>query len=350
MIAVIRQDYKGVKSLDPEGAQGIVPKRVVEKLSEEDARLLGYALAEVIQFVDNPMFHNKHSARGIETTFNESQDDELLHARAGLIPIDLYENLEEVARAFKPLNLSQEAKLFLKLNYARYRMYTLRRTYRNRPIGVKVSREILLWKRRELKVRSQLTQANIPLVLAMAKRAKPVGVDFGELIGEGNMALLRSIDKFDCGRGFKFSTYACRAILKSFSRTVLKATRYRGRFPVQFDPDLEKGNFIESRREDTETHCVDRLRDILGQNEADLSDIERTVVRARFAVDNTFTPEGPMTLERVGKIVGVSKERIRQIQNNALAKLRTVLEESVLSGGQESVSIPIEKRFQSCRK
>jgi len=332
MIAVITQEYKGVKSLDPEGAPGTAPKRVMEKLPEEDARLLEYALAEVVQFVDNPMFHNKHSAREIEMTFNEAQDDELLQARARLIPIDLYENLDKAAKTFKPLNLSQEMKLFLKLNYSRYRIYTLRRTYRNRPAGLKASREILLWKRRELKVRSQLTQANIPLVLAMAKRAKPAGVDFGELISEGNMALLRSIDKFDCSRGFKFSTYACRAILKGFSRTVLKATRYRGRFPVEFDPDLEKGNFVESRREDTETHCVDRLRDILGQNEAELSDIERTVVRARFAVDNTLTPERPMTLEQVGKVVGVTKERVRQIQNKALAKLRTALEESVLSG------------------
>ena len=54
------------------------------------------------------------------------------------------------------------------------------------------------------------------------------------------MALLRAVDKFDAGRGYKFSTYACRAILKAFSRQGMKLSKYRQRFPTDFDPKLEK--------------------------------------------------------------------------------------------------------------
>ena len=83
----------------------------------------------------------------------------------------------------------------------------------------------------------------------MAKRVRLKDVDFGDQISEGNMALLRAVDKFDASRGFKFSTYACRAILKSFSRQGMKSTRYRQRFPTGFDPSLESSNYPEERRQ-----------------------------------------------------------------------------------------------------
>ena len=76
----------------------------------------------------------------------------------------------------------------------------------------------------------------------MAKRTRMGDVDFGELVSEGNMALLRAVEKFDIGRGFKFSTYACRAILKAFSRIAMKTNRYRQAFPTEFDPTMEKSN------------------------------------------------------------------------------------------------------------
>ena len=122
-----------------------------------------------------------------------------------------------------------------------------------------IARKLLALKRGELKARTQITQANIPLVLAMAKRCKLAAVDFAELISEGNMALLRSVDKFDCARGFKFSTYACRAILKSFSRVATKTSRYRSRFPVEFDPALEKSDQIQMVRNTLEGDCLTEL-------------------------------------------------------------------------------------------
>jgi len=148
------------------------------------------------------------------------------------------------------------------------------------------------------------------------------------VVSEGNMALLRAVEKFSIDRGFKFSTYACRAILKAFSRTAMKANKYRMRFPVEFEPDLEKSDWADKRRDQVQDDCIDELKAIVERNLADLSQVEQTVIRRRFNWQQA--EESPLTLEEVGQIIGVTKERVRQIQNKALAKIRNVMEDGVL--------------------
>src|SRR5690606_19884154 len=140
----------------------------------------------------------------------------------------------------------------------------------------------LKWHRRYEHLREYLVRTNLALVLAMAKRTRLGDVDFAEIVSEGNMALLRSVEKFNVERGFKFSTYACRAILKAFSRTAQKASRYRSRFPVEFEPDLEKSDWADRKRDMVEEDCVDELKAIVERNLADLSSVEETVIQRRF--------------------------------------------------------------------
>ena len=80
------------------------------------------------------------------------------------------------------------------------------------------------------------------------------------MVSEGNMALLRSVEKFDCARGFKFSTYSCRAILKAFSRVAMRVSRYCGQFPTEFDPAMERSDHIDHLRQGVESDCVDELK------------------------------------------------------------------------------------------
>ena len=184
------------------------------------------------------------------------------------------------------------------------------------------------WHRRFEHFREYLVRTNLALVLAMAKRTRLGDVDFAEIVSEGNMALIRAVDKFNVDRGFKFSTYACRAILKAFSRTSLKSSRHKMRFPVEFEPDMEKSDWQDRRRGAVEEDCIDELKAIVSRNLAELSDVEATVIRRRFNWEQE--QDSPLTLEEVGQIIGVTKERVRQIQNKALAKIRGVLEEGVL--------------------
>lgn len=232
--------------------------------------------------------------------------------------------MEKARAAPRLIKADQEKLMFYCLNFSKKRLQELQRTVRRVGLTAGLARELIQWHGRFAHYREYLVRTNLALVLAMAKRTRMGQVDFAELVSEGNMALLRTVDKFDADRGFKFSTYACRAILKAFCRASMNETRHRSRFPVEFSPELEKSDWQEQRRATIEQECADELRTIVNRNLADLSKVEQTVIRLRFNWQEA--EEAPFTLDEVGQIVGVTKERIRQIQNHAMDKIRRIMD------------------------
>ncbi len=241
------------------------------------------------------------------------------------------------------LTAKQEQALFVQYNYCRFRVCLIRDELLDMPdLDLDMAREMLRWYRKADALRDQIAQTNLALVLAMAKRTRMSEVDFGDLVSEGNMALLRAVDKFDAGRGFKFSTYACRAILKAFSRAGMKLSKHRNLFPTGFDPEFERSDYMERKHADEEADCADEVKQIVETNQAHLTKIEQQVIKHRFkliAPDVANEPEPPvkrddgkpLTLQQVGQIIGVTKERVRQIQNGAMAKIRERLETGYLA-------------------
>lgn len=302
---------------------------VLGELSALERRLLERRLGGLLECVYDPMFGEPNAERtllgpvpGVRRRRGPAADND----DSG---VDLL-----VGGRGRALTTEQEHHLFRRLNYCRYRVMEVVEGYAGRRLSAAGVRELLSWERAAGQTREEIVRVNVPLVLAMAKRARVSGVDFADLVSEGNLALLRSVDKFDCARGFKFSTYACRSILKSFSRVATRTARYRGHFPIEFDPSLEKGDFLEQKRVDVEDDCVDELKAIIGSKLADLTDVEERVIRARFALGGFPVGEADpqaKTLEQVGTMIGVTKERVRQIQNKALGKLRCILEGGILS-------------------
>jgi RNA polymerase sigma factor (sigma-70 family) len=113
-----------------------------------------------------------------------------------------------------------------------------------------------------------------------------------------------------------------------------KTGKYRQRFPVEYDPSMEKSDYDVKRHEMQRDASAEAVREILEANIANLSDIERTIVRERFAVNGGKVVKGKLkgkTLKEVGEIVGLTNERVRQIQKLALHKLRGVLEADYLT-------------------
>ncbi len=307
--------------------------RVRRTLSKEDEKLLNQVLAYEQDFIDSPAFYEPAAERKIyddapdiakpdTTWYHPVMDDLSSSSRTRTV-----KSAQQVI-----LTGAEEKVLFHQFNYARYRVRELQKSVASsetRQPTPEQAQEILDWFRRSERIREQIAETNLALVLAMAKRTRMSEVDFADLVSEGNMALLRAVDKFDAGRGYKFSTYACRAILKAFSRQGMKLSKYRQRFPTDFDPKLERSNFLEVKRADFEKDAAEEVKRIVLENRADLTDVERTVIEHRFGLESGDN-EKPMTLEQVGQIIGVTKERVRQIQNKAMDKIRIQLEAKFL--------------------
>ena len=175
------------------------------RLCESDLNLLSMVLSDPLEYIEHDLFAKQNIEtilfggpavrRPGHTRFNECFADEFD-----------FSNLTEE----DSLTTAQEILLFQRYNYARMRlMQVVERLDGDVPFEFIC--ELLSWAHRAMDARGQMARCNLPLVLAMAKRTRLNGLDFNELISEGNFALLRSVDKFDCARGFKFSTYACRA-------------------------------------------------------------------------------------------------------------------------------------------
>jgi RNA polymerase sigma factor (sigma-70 family) len=303
---------------------------VINSLATEDQVLLTKLLTEPLDYVDHPDF----AKASIEKTLFGGVA-KLVNPKATRF-VHLPDPITDAIVAGErvpALSYEQESHLFMRYNYTRMRVAQILERYRGKRLTANATRRLLAWGHKALGARSVIVRLNMPLVLAMGKRTRLSNVDFNEMVSEGNMALLRSVEKFDCSRGYKFSTYSCRAILKAFSRVAMRASRYRGQFPTEFDPAMERSDYVERRREDVVEDCVDELKHILLDNAAGLSEVEHTVIRERFALGVPLdgSEPKPKTLEQVGHIIGVTKERVRQIQNNALKKIKGALEDQYLA-------------------
>jgi RNA polymerase sigma factor (sigma-70 family) len=325
----VKGKKKGV--VKTEAAPALTARKVRRALNKADEELLNSLLAQEQDFIDSPAFY-------------EDEANEKIYDQAPEIPKPdtswyhpVMDDLSGRTRTIKTaqqviLTGAQEKVLFHQFNFARYKIWTIQRevwaTDSRKPTPEQADM-ILRWYRKSDLIREQIANTNLALVLAMAKRTRMSEVDFADLVSEGNMALLRAVDKFDAGRGYKFSTYACRAILKAFSRQGMKLSKYRQRFPTDFDPKLEKSNFLETKRATFEKDAAEEVKRIVLDNRADLTDVERTVIEHRFGLESGEIDK-PMTLEQVGQIIGVTKERVRQIQNKAMEKIRLNLESNFL--------------------
>jgi RNA polymerase primary sigma factor len=296
-------------------------------------------LLENFAFMDSPAFRR----RGIEQqlfAFEKTDGQEPALPLTSWYQPTRDEALDQALVGAPQLMKGDEEKMmFMRFNYSKLRLGRIQRKIKAEGLTRELADEFIEWHRRFEHFREYLTRTNLALVLAMAKRTRLGDVDFAEIVSEGNMALLRAVDKFNVDRGFKFSTYACRAILKAFSRAALKHNRHRTRFPVEFEPDLEKSDWADKRRDQVEEDCVDELKQIVDRNLADLSNVEQTVLRRRFNWEQA--DDSPLTLEEVGKIIGVTKERVRQIQNKALQKIKRLMEDGVLRTKTQVVEEPV---------
>jgi len=224
------------------------------------------------------------------------------------------------------LTREQEVHLFRKLNYLKYKTDALReRLDPARPKKTLMARIEALC-RETLATRNQIICANLRLVVSIAKRHLGPGQSFFELVSDGNVSLMRAVERFDYSLGNRFSTYATWAIINNFARTIPENLRYRSRFRTDScelfaaTPEDATNQFVmEAAQSRRETALAGILRRLDAR--------EREIIVCRFGLRRGNEPQ---TLQEVGANMGVSKERIRQIEARALSKLRQAAVHEVL--------------------
>ena len=161
---------------------------------------------------------------------------------------------------------------------------------------------------------NHLVEKNLGLVYGMANNVHGL-VDKDVALSEGMARLSRAVELFDPWRGFKFSTYACRAIIKSLGRVRRKEARRHSLFPASLDEGLVRE---EAERTSGDSQVLAERLSLLVYSGV-LSSSEVEIIHARFPVKNGGKRR---TFQDIGDKIGLSKERVRQLQNAALEKLR----------------------------
>ncbi len=221
------------------------------------------------------------------------------------------------------LTREQEQHLFRKLNYLKHKASELRKRLDVRRPSMTAMELILKFHNEAVAVKNGIVRANLRLVVSIAKRYASGPGHLFELISDGNMSLIRAAEKFDFARGFRFSTYATWAIMKNFARTIPTELRQRARFRTGGEERLlgiEDIRPDSARRESAQTERQSEVSRILEH----LDERERQIIQHRFGLDRN---RNPMTLKEVGRVMGVTKERIRQLEARAMAKLRDAVDE-----------------------
>jgi RNA polymerase sigma factor (sigma-70 family) len=233
------------------------------------------------------------------------------------IPADLPSYLRHLFH-IPLLTREGEVAVFRKLNYLRWKADQLRQQLDPASASASDVDRIETLLERAQEVKNQIVQSNLRLVVSIAKRHVSPNHEFFELVSDGNVSLMRAVDKFDFNRGFKFSTYASWAIMKNFARTVPEERTQRDRYQTGRDEYLE--NAIGVHPEEHDSDELPALRSRVEHMLCVLDEREQSILRHRYGLDSGGEAQ---TLEQIGQRLGVSKERVRQLEARAMAKLRT---------------------------
>jgi RNA polymerase sigma factor (sigma-70 family) len=285
---------------------------VYRVLLEEQAERLK---SRKIRFIDDPLYHQDDALEVIDSIVAQEELSRGATSEELRVPRDLPPYLQALYRT-PLLTPARERALFLKFNYHKFQFVSSRRRLDPELTRRRDLDELERHLNDTTSVKNAIVQANLRLVVSVARKHLRPGASLMELISEGNITLMRAVEGFDFHKGHRFSTYATLALMKGFARSVpqmLSASkRNSGDAAILADvPDRRSIPATDSLlRSDEVSHLLSRL-----------SERERAVLTAHFGLGSEPAAE---TYDQLAQRLGLTKQRVRQIQQTALDKLRVV--------------------------
>ena len=213
--------------------------------------------------------------------------------------------------------------MFRAMNYSKYRVNVLRSQLDPECPDRELVETAESFLKAANEIRDRLIQANMRLVLSIVKKFVTPQYSFDELLSDGIDTLIHVVSKFDFDRGFRFSTYAYRSIARCAYRRVAARNKDSGHFVGAVDdvatdhPENSEGQLVNEA-------SWDELRGMLADMLSRLDRRERYIVRRRYAMGAARKAE---TFQSMANQLGVSKERVRQLEQRAVGKLRNMAAE-----------------------
>lgn len=279
---------------------------VASELTGNEKQLIEQVLSENMSFIPSSKFNAENAESVI---FDPSHDVAIQWSMTGSGNVKC-----------TVLTREQEGTLFLRYNYSKKRCIEYLEAFRSNPSKSNAD-SLAQWYSRVRSIREDIAKANLSLVLEIVKERGPKYVGADDLVSEGNAALLRTMDRFDVSKGWKFSTYLWRSVMKGFGRIARKERSYRNTFPAEYNPNLEDP-YIDARSLERDTERVEMIRHIIRSDDTGLTTSEIRSLELRF-INNR------MSYDKMASILGVSREVAKRTCDTAIQKVSEQLKKQL---------------------
>jgi RNA polymerase primary sigma factor len=301
-------------------ALAVLPSRNLKPRTSSERDMIEHRVHRILEEKSEYVYDQSFDAPDAEAAIMAPMPGSTYWATAtGWLPAAQHVRMARSRGAAPVLDAQQEIHLFRRMNYLKYRASRLRESFDRAHVRESDLDELRRLRDEALAVKDQIIRAHLRLVVSIARKRSGRDLNLFELVSDGNLGLIRAVERFDFARGFRFSTYATKAITRRFARSIPSERHRQHRFVTGFEQLLKAA--VDHRAEESTCENEPRLnpetvKRLLGE----LSDRERHILVSRFGLEGAPV----LTLAQLGTELGITRQRVLQIESKARERLRAL--------------------------